>query len=102
MVIEPGNNSINTHSNASGKSKSPAAAEKSVDSAKSQTAKTESSVSLSSTAQSVAKLEAKIAEAPDVNVDKVSSLKSAIDSGSYTVDSASVADKLLAQDGFFE
>ena len=102
MVIEPGNNSINTHSNASGKTKSPAPAESKVESATTTPAKQAESVSLSSAAQSVAKLESEIAAVSDVDLEKVSSLKSAVDSGSYTVDSNTLAQKLLEQDGFLE
>ena len=50
---------------------------------------------LSETAQALKKADAIIANSPDVDVDRVASLKAAIADGSYEIDYNSVAEKLL-------
>ena len=52
-------------------------------------------VTLTTSARSLQKLSEAIAQAPVVNADKVASVKQAVNSGSYQVDSRSVADKML-------
>jgi negative regulator of flagellin synthesis FlgM len=52
-------------------------------------------VTLTTSARSLQKLSEAIAQAPVVNADKVASIKQAVNSGSYQVDSRSVADKML-------
>mgnify|MGYP000400235671 FL=1 len=63
--------------------------------APSQGANTQDSVSLSSTAQNIAKIEAEIKSLPDVDQSKVDSIKARIDNGDYQVDSQNLAQKLL-------
>ena len=52
-------------------------------------------VTLTSSARSLQKIEEAIANAPVVNSSKVSALKHAVQSGIYQVDAGRVADKLL-------
>ena len=52
-------------------------------------------VTLTTSARSLQKLSEAIAQAPVVNADKVASVKQAVNSGSYQVDSRRVADKML-------
>ena len=52
-------------------------------------------VTLTTSARSLQKLSEAIAQAPVVNADKVASVKQAVNSGSYQVNSRSVADKML-------
>ncbi len=51
---------------------------------------------LSSTAQALKKADAIIANSPDVNAEKVATIKTAIADGSYSINYASVAEKLLS------
>ena len=52
-------------------------------------------VTLTTSARSLQKLSEAIAQAPVVNADKVASVKQAVSSGTYQVDSGRVADKML-------
>lgn len=52
-------------------------------------------VTLTNSARSLQKLSEAIAEAPVVDADKVASVKQALSSGTYQVDSRRVADKIL-------
>ena len=52
-------------------------------------------VTLTTSARSLQKLSEAIAQAPVVNADKVASVKQALSSGTYQVDSGRVADKML-------
>ena len=52
-------------------------------------------LTLTSSARSLQKIEDAIAQTPVVNSSKVDAVKQAISSGTYQVNSASVADKLL-------
>ncbi len=52
-------------------------------------------LTLTSSARSLQKIEDAIAQTPVVNSSKVASVKEAISSGTYQVNSSSVADKLL-------
>jgi negative regulator of flagellin synthesis FlgM len=52
-------------------------------------------LTLTSSARSLQKLEETIAQTPVVNSSKVAAVKQAISTGTYQVNSASVADKLL-------
>jgi negative regulator of flagellin synthesis FlgM len=63
--------------------------------ASSSTAQTGDQVTLTTSARSLQKLSDAIAQAPVVNSAKVSSIKQALANGTYKVDSASVADKML-------
>lgn len=61
----------------------------------SSTAQTGDQVTLTSSARSLQKLSDAIAQTPVVNSAKVSSIKQALANGTYQVDSASVADKMI-------
>ncbi len=50
---------------------------------------------LSKTAQALKNADAKIANSPDVDAQRVADIKAAIADGSYSIDYTSVADKLL-------
>ena len=58
-------------------------------------AQTGDTVTLTSSARSLQKIEEAIAKAPVVNLSKVTAVKQAIQSGNYHVDAARVADKML-------
>tara|TARA_B100001063_G_C16731694_1_gene539672 strand:+ start:1138 stop:1446 length:309 start_codon:yes stop_codon:yes gene_type:complete len=53
------------------------------------------SVSLSSSAQNLAKIESELKSLPDVNQARVDELKARIDRGEYQPDSANLAQKML-------
>ena len=57
-----------------------------------------SNVQITDSARQLAALEAAIKELPAVDEAKVAELRNAIESGSYEVDGASIADKLLKMD----
>jgi negative regulator of flagellin synthesis FlgM len=52
-------------------------------------------VTLTTSARSLQKLSAAVAQAPVVNSEKVASVKQALAGGTYQIDSSSVADKML-------
>lgn len=56
------------------------------------------SVELSAQAQGMNRLEERLAELPDVNTERVESLKQAIIDGRFEVDAERIADKMLNQD----
>jgi negative regulator of flagellin synthesis FlgM len=53
-------------------------------------------VELSDTVKVMQAADAKIANTPDVDSDRVASLKAAIDSGTYQIDAQRVADKIIS------
>ena len=55
-------------------------------------------VELSSQAQTLKNLEAKLADLPEVDEERVAALKSAIENGEYQINDQRVADKLLSTD----
>ena len=59
------------------------------------TSQTGDTVTLTSSARSLQKIEEAVAKAPVVNASKVAAVKQAVHSGTYQVDAARVADKLL-------
>ena len=59
------------------------------------TPQTGDTVTLTSSARSLQKIEEAIAKAPVVNASKVAAGKNSIQSGTYQIDAARVADKLL-------
>ena len=61
-------------------------------------ASTEKNVQLSSQAQTIERLEAKILSSEGVDSAKVEDIKQQLADGSYQIDSGSIADKLLTQD----
>jgi len=52
-------------------------------------------VTLTDSARSLQKIEEAVAKAPVINAAKVATIKQAVDSGTYKIDSGRVADKLL-------
>lgn len=59
------------------------------------TAQTADHVTLTESARSLQKIEAAVAKAPVVNAAKVAAVKLAISSGTYKIDAAQIAGKLL-------
>ena len=57
--------------------------------------KTGDTVTLTSSARSLQKIEEAVAKAPVVNASKVAAVRQAISSGTYQIDAGRVADKLL-------
>jgi len=58
--------------------------------------KAKDSVSLSASAQNLAKIEAELKALPEVNQSRVDEVKARIDSGEYQPDSANLAQKMLS------
>jgi negative regulator of flagellin synthesis FlgM len=58
-------------------------------------------VELSDQLQTLKALEGQLASLPDVDEERVAAIKSAIESGQYTIDNAQVADKILSADTLF-
>lgn len=54
-------------------------------------------ISLSEQAKGISELKAAIDELPDIRTDKVDSIKKAIDTGNYNVDSKKIAEKILEE-----
>jgi negative regulator of flagellin synthesis FlgM len=59
------------------------------------TAQTQDHVTLTDSARALQKIEAAVARTPVVNADKVAAVKQAIGSGTYKIDAARIAGKLL-------
>ena len=57
---------------------------------------TSDTVQLSTTALSLQKLEEQVGQLPDVDADRVSAIKAAIEEGSYTVDAEKLAENILS------
>ncbi len=100
MVIEPGNNT-NPQSSATGK------ARQETPRVEGQTARGNSpanaagdadSVSLSDASRAIAKLEASVIEAPDIDRAKVAAVKAAISAGDYQIDAQAIAGKIQRQE----
>lgn len=64
-------------------------------SASSATSQTGDHVTLTTSARTLQRIEETVAKTPVVNADKVAAVKQAISSGTYKIDPARVADKLL-------
>lgn len=101
MVIEPGNN-VNSTGNAAGKTRQgnahtgeTASVAKPANPASSAGS---DSVSLSNAGQSLSRLEASVANVPDVNAAKVAEIKASIAQGSYQVNAHALAGKMLEQE----
>jgi negative regulator of flagellin synthesis FlgM len=94
------NNGITTNTNASSRQKAPDSAASSVNRENPAGVKNDS-VELSHESQLLKSLEAKIIGAPDVDSDKVASVRQAIADGSYSVNADRIASKILATDDFF-
>jgi negative regulator of flagellin synthesis FlgM len=54
-------------------------------------------ISLSGQSKEISELKAAIDELPDIRTDKVDSIKKAIDTGNYNIDSKKVAEKILEE-----
>ena len=67
----------------------------SADSPSGKTAATGDTVSLTSSAQLLQKLEEILAAAPASDAKRIAALKEAIDSGTYEIDAATIADRLI-------
>jgi negative regulator of flagellin synthesis FlgM len=63
--------------------------------------KSNDSIELSQAAKVMTDLEAKIASASDVDAGRVESIKQAINNGAYSIDTDSIASKIVSIDGFF-
>ena len=100
MVIDP--NNINNSNGVKSKTSTisrPAPDKSNADKAVAKsTASGADSVSLSSAAQSMSKLEIAIAEVPEINASRVAEIRDALQSGQYRIDANSIASKMLAQD----
>jgi negative regulator of flagellin synthesis FlgM len=72
----------------------PTAADAKVSSAKDE-------VSISSEAQSLTKLQAKIGELPNVNLERVENIKQAIAEGRFEINPERIAENMLIQDELF-
>ncbi len=59
-------------------------------------------VELSETAKVLKAADAKIANTPDVDTDKVARIKAALDNGSYSIDSQRVAEKMMSFESLME
>ena len=59
------------------------------------------SVSLSPTAQNIAKIEANLAQTPDIDTAKVAQIKTELDAGTYQIDDNAIAEKILSEDSHF-
>ena len=102
MVIDPGGPSQNKgsiiNSTSGSKSRAVSSTPSSVPAAHKPGPSLADSVSLSSRAQTLVKLEGKISQAPDVDRQKVESIKLSIAEGRYTIDPHKVAAAILAED----
>ena len=99
MVIDP--NSIGHATTAGAKNKPPAgekAQSDSKDAKPSSSPRLGDNVSLSPEAKSIGKLESALAEAPDVDSDKVNAVRSTLASGQYQINADTIAAKLIDQD----
>lgn len=101
MVIEPGNSSISNRSTSSGRAQQADAGKvaSGTEKAPSQPSSSDS-VSLSSASLAISKIESKLGESSEVDTAKIAEIKASIDSGSYTVDSQAIADKISQEEGF--
>lgn len=105
MIIDPGNTGFNKSNSAtSGGNKLSQSqdAPKATGNASESPAKANSdSVSLSSKAQALGKLEQAVQQSADVDEAKVARVKQAIAEGQYKADSATIAERMLSQDSLF-
>ncbi|UTA49455.1 flagellar biosynthesis anti-sigma factor FlgM [Simiduia sp. 21SJ11W-1] len=100
MVIDPktGLNNLNTQQSQRALQKQ--SAERSNQPPAEAEAPARDNVQLSTEAQRLQKLEENIAQAPEVNEERVAQLKAAIADGSYSVNADRLADKILSSEGF--
>ena len=102
MVIDPGNN-VNLQGSNSARARQTAPGKSTPEAKPQQESKSNNSdsVSLSSQGQAIAKIEANLVKSSEVDEAKVAEIKAAITSGRYNIDSNSIAQKMLDQDGLF-
>jgi len=101
MVIEPGNMSPNNTSGAvKSRTNAPAAPVSKREKADAQGGepKAPDNVSLSTAGQNLAKLEAELAKAPDVDDAKVAEVRASLANGSYSINADRIAENMLDQD----
>lgn len=103
MVIDPGNSNVNKSGNNAqsahtAKAKSQAVPERNAVEQPVTSAAPRDSVSLSSQAQTLARLESAMKDSPEVDESKVERIKQALAEGNYSVDSYSIAGKMLNRD----
>lgn len=105
MIIDPGSPGFNKSSSATtsgGNKLSRPEATAQTSSANDKAASGSSdSVSLSSQAQALGKLEQAVQQAPDVDTAKVDRIKQAIANGDYQANSEAIAERMLSQDSLF-
>ncbi len=102
MVIEPGNpgkSGIQGPVASTNRAKTDASAHPNAPKAPAD--KPSDSVSFSQKAQTMSQLENRVMQSDDVDMAKVDAIRQSIAEGRYTVDSQSIADKMLAQDADF-
>ncbi|WP_096084598.1 flagellar biosynthesis anti-sigma factor FlgM [Agaribacterium haliotis] len=96
MVIDP--NSINNRTSGARNQQSVQRADNKTEAkpaeATGETASSDS-VSLSSTGQSMSKLELAVAEVPEINASRVAEIRDALQSGQYKIDADAIAARLL-------
>lgn len=104
MVIDPGNN-LNTPLNKGGSTTDTGRARQGSGVAAREKAPPQNAtmpagdnVSLSDEGQTLAKLEAKLADMPDVDEAKVAEIRAKLANGSYQIDPGAIAEKLLNHD----
>ncbi|MBU2985877.1 flagellar biosynthesis anti-sigma factor FlgM [Saccharophagus degradans] len=102
MVIDSGN-SLNSTGGAGKTHQSPAGGVKSrtqtnESASSNENTQSKDSVSLSNAGKSLAQLEAGLASAPDVDMNKVERVRAELNNGSYSPDDKAIARALLSQD----
>lgn len=106
MIIDPGNSGLNKSNTATSGgtrlNQSQAASTAATNASDSAVKSSSDSVSLSSKAQALGKLEQAVQQSSDVDTDKVAMVKQAIAEGRYQVDSDAIAERMLSQDSLFK
>lgn len=68
----------------------------------SQSPATGDTVNLSSEAQDIARIQRALAQLPDIDEARVQEIRNQIESGTYSIDVEALADRILADDRFFD
>lgn len=105
MVIDPGNPNINkvglNSASTSGQKAKPAEGESQTQTKGQPSSSPTDSVSLSSQAQAIGRLEQAVNQSQGVDEAKVEAIKQALADGSYQPNSSAIADKMLSQEASF-
>lgn len=105
MIIDPGSPGFNKSSGATTSSGNklgrPEVSQQASSASDKQTNGSSDSVSLSSQAQAMGKLEQAVAQAADVDTAKVERIKQAIANGDYQANSDAISERMLSQDSLF-